>query len=296
MAAKSPPLPIALFLALRPKQWVKNVVLLAGILFTLDRQHSLTDILRTAAALAVFCALASAIYLINDICDVDQDRKHPRKRRRPIAAGYVSIPLAWGTAVLLAVVGLCGAALLGTDFALTSLGYVILTVTYSYILKHQVLVDVMALAGCYVLRAVAGAVVIHVDISPWLLVCTWLGALLIGLAKRRNELVTLDDAGSHRKILEEYTVGMLDQFIVTVTGCTLMAYILYTFSSQTAHGRPLMMLTIPFVTYGLFRFFYLIHRHGKGGDPSSELIEDRNLLVCGILWALTCAAVMLIRH
>jgi 4-hydroxybenzoate polyprenyltransferase len=270
-------------------------VLLAGILFTLDHGHSAADWLRVFAGVAVFCLLSSAVYLFNDVADIEQDRKHPRKRYRPIPAGAVSIPAAMVTAFLLVTAGLAGALLLGAQFGLAAGAYLLLTVAYSTWLKHTVILDVMALAGCYVIRAVAGAVVIQVEISPWLLVCTTLGALLIGLAKRRNELVILEDAGSHRRILEEYTVPMLDQMIVVVTASTLMAYMLYTFPafSRTAQQRPLMMLTIPYVIYGLFRFFYLVHRHGKGGDPSREFIEDPNLLVCGVLWALTCAGIIL---
>lgn len=283
----------ALFRALRPRQWVKNAVLLAGIVFTLDQHHPLGDWLRVLGAVAVFCLLSSAIYLVNDICDLEQDRKHPLKRHRPLAAGHVAVSTAWTLAALLAAAGLVGAFALGSSFAFTALLYVGLTVSYSLWLKHVVIVDVMALAGCYVLRAVAGAVVVSVEISPWLLLCTTCGALLIGFAKRRNELVLMEDASSHRRSLEEYSVPMLDQMIVITSASTLMAYMLYTVSSRTAHQRPLLMLTIPYVVYGIFRFFYLMHRHGKGGDPSSELVEDRNLLVCGLLWAGTCAWVML---
>jgi 4-hydroxybenzoate polyprenyltransferase len=272
---------------------VKNLVLLAGILFTLDKGHPAGDWLRVAGAIAVFCALASAIYLVNDLCDVEQDRKHPRKRNRPIAAGFVSVRTASVTAVVLALAGLAGAALLGTEFALIAAGYVALTLAYSFWLKHTVIVDVMALAGCYVVRAAAGAAVIHVDISPWLLVCTTFGALLIGLAKRRNELILLDDARSHRRILEEYSVPMLDQMITIVTACTLVSYILYTIISPTGQRRPL-WLTIPFAVYGILRFFYLVHRHGAGGDPTTEFLEDRGLLACAVLAGLTAAAAMLL--
>lgn len=283
-----------LFKALRPRQWIKNLVLLAGILFTLNHPHPASDWARVAAAVLVFCLLSSSIYLVNDVADVEQDRHHPKKRHRPIAAGLVSVPVARITAALLAVSGLGGAWLLGRGFALTAAIYVALTVSYTFWLKHQVLLDVMALSGCYVIRAAAGAVVISVNISPWLLVCTTLGALLIGFAKRRNELVTLENAGNHRRILQEYTVGLLDQLITIVTAATLMAYMLYTFFSPTAKERPLLMLTIPFVIYGIFRFLYLMHRHGKGGDPSAELIEDRNLLICGFLFAVTAGLVMVL--
>lgn len=296
MLPPAPARPVALFLALRPKQWVKNALVLAGLVFTINQHHSVVDVGRAFAAVLVFCALSSCIYLINDICDVEQDRHHPRKRKRPIAAGWVQVPEAWSMSALLGVAGLSGAWLLGLPFALTALTYLVLTVAYSFRLKHEVLVDVLALAGCYVLRAVAGAVVLSVEISPWLLVCTTLGALLVGLAKRRNELVTLSDAGSHRRILTEYTVPMLDQMIGIVAAATLMAYMLYTFSSPTALHRPLLMVTIPYVIYGIFRFLYLMHRHGKGGDPSAELVEDRGLLLCGLLWAITSAAVLLWRQ
>jgi len=295
-ARPAPPLPVALFKALRPKQWVKNAVLLAGIVFTLDQSHPPGDWLRVLGAVAIFCMLSSAIYLVNDICDVEQDRLHPKKRFRPLAAGYISLTAAWSLAALLAVAGLSGAAALGGWFVVTAIAYVLLTVSYSFWLKHAVLMDVMALAGCYVVRAVAGAVVIGVEISPWLLVCTTLGALLVGLAKRRAELMTLENAASHRRILQEYTVQMLDQMISPITGATLMAYMLYTFFSKTAErlSWPWLMLTIPFVVYGIFRFFYLMHRHGKGGDPSVELVEDRNLMICALLWAVTCVLVMLL--
>lgn len=285
---------IHLFKALRPRQWIKNLVLLAGILFTLNHPHPVSDWVRVAVAVLVFCLLSSSIYLVNDVADVEQDRHHPKKRLRPIAAGQVAIPTALASSVVLALSGLSGAVLLGRDFAITAVIYVVLTVSYTLWLKHQVLLDVMALSGCYVIRAAAGAVVISVNISPWLLVCTTLGALLIGFAKRRNELVTLENAGNHRRILQEYTVGLLDQLITIVTAATLMAYMLYTFFSPTAKERPLLMITIPFVIYGIFRFLYLMHRHGKGGDPSAELIEDRNLLVCGLLFAVTAGLVMLL--
>jgi 4-hydroxybenzoate polyprenyltransferase len=290
---KAPALPVALFRAFRPKQWVKNGVLLAGILFTLERGHPLGDWLRVIAAFGVFCFLSSAIYLINDVCDLEQDRNHPRKRHRPLAAGHISVRTALLAALVLAIAGLAGALALGGWFSLIASGYVVLTVSYSLWLKHAVLMDVMALAGCYVARAAAGAAVISVEISPWLMGCTFLGALLIGLAKRRNELVTLEDAGRHRPILEEYTVEMLDWMIVVIASTTLVAYMLYTFFSPTAQHRPMLMLTIPFVVYGMLRFFYLIHRHGKGGDPSSDLIEDRNLIACGLLWAAVAAFVIL---
>jgi 4-hydroxybenzoate polyprenyltransferase len=291
---KAPPLPVALFRALRPGQWVKNLVVFAGILFTLDEGHNAADWLRVGGAFLVFCALASAIYLVNDLCDLEQDRQHPRKKLRPLPAGHVPLGLARFTAAILGAAGLAGALLLGNPFALTAALYLSLTVAYSLWLKHVALIDVMVLAGFYVVRAAAGAVVIHVGISPWLLLCTFLGALLLGLAKRRNELLVLDEAADHRRSLEEYSVPMLDQMLVIITACTLTAYMLYTFTSDTAREHPMMMLTIPFAVYGILRFFYLVHRHEKGGDPSADLVQDRSLLACGILWAAACAAILLL--
>ena len=291
---KTTPLLQALFKALRPRQWVKNVVLVAGAVFTLDRGHSPEDWLRVFGGFAVFCILASAIYLYNDIRDVEQDRVHPKKRFRPIAAGQLPIRIAMAASVVLGILGLAGALALGWQFAIVAALYIALTVAYSLWIKHEVILDVMVLASFYVIRAVAGAVVINVQISPWLLVVTTLGALFIGLAKRRSELLTLENAGSHRRILEEYTVEMLDQMINIVAASTLIAYMLYTFPtfSRTAQQRPLLMLTIPYVVYGIFRFLYQIHRNEKGGDPTSDLLEDRHLLICGLLWGLTATLIM----
>lgn len=291
-AARVPTLPAALFRALRPRQWVKNGVLFAGLVFTLNQGHSVADWLRVLAAALIFCLFSSAIYLINDLCDLEQDRNHPVKRLRPLAAGHLAPGVAKVAAGALLLGGFAGAWALGWQFALVAAAYVALTVAYSFRLKHVVLLDVMALAMGFVLRAAAGAVVISVVISPWLFGVTFLGSLLLGLSKRRAELVTLEEAGSHRRSLDEYSVEMLDWMIVVIAASALVAYMLYTVTSPTAQHRPLLILTIPYVVYGMLRFFYLVHRHGKGGDPSTDLTEDRHLLICGFLWAATCALVM----
>jgi 4-hydroxybenzoate polyprenyltransferase len=295
VAIKAPASFAAHIRALRPRQWVKNFVLFAGIIFTLDQHHHAGDWIHVVLAFVVFCALASAIYLVNDVCDVEQDRKHPRKQHRPIASGAVSVHSALTMAGFLGIAGMAGAVSLGGWFAPVAAGYVLLTLAYSFWLKHAAIIDVIALAMCYVARAVAGAAVIGVDISSWLFICTFLGALLIGLAKRRSELLSLENAGHHRRSLEGYTLPMLDQMIGIATSCTLMAYMLYTVVSQTGQERPLLKLTIPMVVYGIYRFYFMIHRHNSGGDPTAELTEDRPLLVCGLLWALTCVAAMLAR-
>jgi 4-hydroxybenzoate polyprenyltransferase len=273
---------------------VKNLVLFAGILFTLDRAHPIEDWLRAGAAFLLFCLLAGAVYLVNDLADCEQDRRHPVKRLRPIAAGELAAGTAWIASILLAVGGLAASALLGPRFTLAAGLYLLLTFAYTFSLKHVVILDVLALATGFVLRAIAGAVAINVDISPWLLVCTTLGALFLGLGKRRAELNTLqEEAGKHRRILEEYTPELLDQMITIVAGSTLMAYALYTFSSETAHGHRMLMATIPFVIYGIFRYLLLVHTRNVGGSPTRELLEDRPLLLCISLWGVACAAIIL---
>jgi 4-hydroxybenzoate polyprenyltransferase len=283
----------AIFRSLRPRQWVKNLVLFAGILFTLDRPHPPDHWLRAGAAFLLFCLLSGAVYLFNDLADREQDRRHPTKRHRPIASGQLAPGAAIAAGIALAVGGIAAAYGLGLPFGLTASAYLLLTFAYTFWLKHVVILDVLTLATGFVLRAVAGAVVIGVEISPWLLVCTTLGALFLGLGKRRAELTALaSEAGKHRPILEEYTPELLDQMITVVAASTLMAYALYTFSSPTALGHRTLMATIPFVIYGIFRYLYLVHTRNVGGSPTRELLEDRPLLLCIALWGLACAAII----
>ena len=278
---------------LRPQQWVKNAFVLTPLVFS-GRFTDLRSVEQALAAFVAFCLVASGVYAGNDVVDRHADRAHPTKRHRPVAAGL--IPVGGALAVALTCVGLALAIALAVHPALAAIiaTYLGLNVLYTLWLKRVVLLDVFTIAAFFVLRLLAGATAIAVTPSIWLLLCGGLLALYLGFAKRRNELVMLEDAGSHRRILQEYTVGLLDQLITIVTAATLMAYMLYTFFSPTGKERPWLMATIPFVIYGIFRFLYLMHRHGKGGDPSSELIEDRNLLVCALLFGLTAAAVMLL--
>jgi 4-hydroxybenzoate polyprenyltransferase len=283
----------ALLLSLRPRQWVKNLVLFAGILFTLDRPHPPEDWLRAGAAFLLFCLLSGAVYLFNDVADREQDRRHPDKRHRPIAAGKVSTGTALAVGTTLALGGTAAAFLLSFPFGVSACAYLLVTMAYTFRLKHAVILDVLALATGFVLRAAAGAIAVGVVISPWLLVCTTLGALFLGLGKRRAELTSLqEEAGKHRPILEEYTPELLDQLITVVAASTLMAYALYTFSSATATGHRTLMATIPFVIYGIFRYLYLVHTRNVGGSPTSELLEDRPLLLCIALWGVACAAII----
>jgi 4-hydroxybenzoate polyprenyltransferase len=278
--------------AMRPIQWTKNSLVFAALLF--DRQiFEWTSLVRCMAAALVFCAVSSAVYLINDVRDVEQDRLHPRKRYRPIASGAVEVGRAKRVAMLLFGAGLLCAVAIRPAFALVVLAYVALMIAYSYGLKKLVIVDVFAIATGFVLRAAGGAVAIHVTASPWLFVCTALGALFIGFGKRRNELVTLEAAaGAHRANLDDYSIPMLDQIIAIVSAAMLMAYSLYTFDATNVPDSHAMMLTIPFVAYGLFRYLFLIYRKGEGGSPELLLVKDPGLLICIAGWVVTALSVL----
>jgi 4-hydroxybenzoate polyprenyltransferase len=285
---------IGLFKSLRPKQWTKNTLVFAGMLFTLNKGHTSADLLKVVMAFGIFCLLSGSVYLVNDAVDVAQDRKHPKKCKRPIASGQVSRRAAIVSAIVLGVGSLTASFVLDRGFGLAAVAYLALVVAYSLTLKHIVIVDVLVLAAGFVLRAVAGALVIHVHISEWLLVCTTLLALFLGLAKRRNELISLEaEAVNHRKILQEYTPELLDQMIVITSSCTLMAYMLYTFLSQTGQGHRYMMMTIPFVLYGLFRYLYLVHTRNMGGSPETVLLEDKPLIINIVLYMVTVVLVFL---
>lgn len=287
---------------MRPKQWAKNALLFAGLLFTQDQKHDLSHGLKVAAGFLLFCLLSGLTYYINDLLDVEADRQHPKKRLRPIASGRLSV----GTARLLAGLGIPGllvaARLLEYDlsgwpawkFFTAAALYLIVTLCYSFFLKHQVIVDVLILASLFVIRAVAGAFVINVPISEWLLLCTLLLALFLGLSKRRGELVALGEAPPTRAILKEYSLPMLEQMITIVASACVMSYTLYTFfsKSQSGQSRPYLMATIPFVIYGLFRYLYLSHKKGMGEAPEAVLIEDRALVVNIVLWALVAVIVL----
>ena len=283
-----------LLVSLRPEQWTKNLFVFAGLIFggrLLDRQEALLAV----AAFVIFCALSGAVYLINDVADRDADRRHPLKRTRPIASGELSVRTALGAATLLGAGGLAAAFLIGPDFGSIATAYLALLLAYSMMLKHVVIIDVLTIAVGFVLRAVAGAVVVLVPIGPWLLVCTTLLALFMALSKRRHELVLLGDGAiEHRRILEEYSPYLLDQMIAVVTASTLIAYSVYAISPETAArlGTPRLGLTIPFVLYGIFRYLYLVHQKRGGGSPAAMLLTDRLLLACVALWATSVVVLM----
>ena len=283
----------ALLVSLRPHQWIKNLVVLAALAFS-KHLFDADAFVRAALAFGVFCALAGATYLVNDVLDADQDRQHPLKRHRPIASGALSAGAARAAAAALVAAALAASAWLGRDFALAALAYLGLTFAYSLVLKHHVILDVLAISLGFVLRAVAGALAIEVRFSDWLLVCTILLALFLALAKRRHELVSLEDAAGHRRILKEYSPYLLDQMIAVVTASCLTAYAFYTLAPDTVekYRTDRLSWTIPFVIYGIFRYLYLVHRREQGGSPSDVLLTDRPLLVAVFLWAAVVVAIV----
>jgi 4-hydroxybenzoate polyprenyltransferase len=280
--------------SLRPQQWTKNLFVLAALPFGLK----LFDPAAAALALAafvVFCALSGVVYIVNDLYDRDADRLHPVKRLRPIAAGDLAPGTAGLAAFVIAATALAAAAWIGPRFALAAAAYLALFALYSRWLKHIVIIDVLSIAIGFVLRTWAGAVAIAVPVSDWLLVCTVLLALFLGLSKRRHEITLLaDGAAGHRRILDEYNPYLLDQMIGVVTASTLMAYIIYCTSTDTVErfGTHNLVLTIPFPIYGILRYLYLVHRRDGGGNPSELLITDRPLLICVGLWGLVTALVI----
>jgi 4-hydroxybenzoate polyprenyltransferase len=284
----------ALIVSLRPQQWTKNLLVFAGLLFG-------GRLLDPAAALAatwtfiLFCALSGAVYLFNDLRDRDGDRRHPIKRLRPIAAGELQTSTALMAAAALVVGGVGGALLVTPALAGVAAAYATLLMLYSFVLKHLVIIDVMTIAGGFVLRAVAGAVAVNVPISSWLLACTTLLALFLALSKRRHELVLLGGrAETHRPILGEYSPYLLDQMISVVTASTVIAYTVYATSAETAArlGTSYLGVTVPFVLYGIFRYLYLVHQQGGGGSPTTLFLSDRPLLLCVGMWAGIVAALM----
>ncbi len=283
-----------LLVSLRPRQWTKNLLVFAGLIFS-QNVHRPALVGRVTLAFLLFCLLSGSTYLINDVFDAERDRNHPQKRHRPIAAGRVSrrVGLAVGVALLLLA---CVAAFaLSTGFGLVALAYAAILTTYSAGLKHVVIVDALLIAAGFVLRALAGVVVLGAEFSNWLLLCTILLALFLTLGKRRHELLALEGgAADHRPILSEYSPELLDQMISVVTASTLMAYALYTIAPETEAklGTARLPLTIPFVLYGIFRYLYLLYRRDLGGDPSEHLLTDRALLLDVALWGVTVIAIL----
>jgi 4-hydroxybenzoate polyprenyltransferase len=278
----------ALLKTMRPRQWTKNLVIFAALVF--DKQ--LVDPqagFRTLVGFVIFCLVSGVVYILNDLVDIEADRKHPEKSRRPLPSGKLSPTVALTAAIIVLALALPAGWLLSEDFALITLGYFALNLAYSKWLKHIPLIDVLTIAMGFVLRVAAGVLLIDVArFSPWLYVVITLGALYLGFGKRRAELALLaEQANSHRRVLDGYTIPLLDQFITIVSATTIIAYSLYTFSAPNLPENHAMMLTIPFVLYGIFRYLYLIQVTYQAGAPEEVLLSDRPLQISIVLWGLS---------
>jgi 4-hydroxybenzoate polyprenyltransferase len=280
--------------SVRPEQWSKNLLLFAGLIFG-GRLLDIDAVLSAVAAFALFCALSGAVYLFNDVWDQEADRRHPLKQERPIAAGTLAPRTALFVAAVLGTVAVAVAGWISVPLGAVAAGYGLLLLSYSVALKHVVIIDVLTIAGGFVLRAIGGALAVAVPIGTWLLTCTTLLALFLALSKRRHELTLLGEgAVDHRRILNEYSPYLLDQMISVVTASTLIAYATFAISADTAQrlGTQRLDVTIPFVLYGIFRYLYLVHQKRGGGSPSGMLATDRPLLACVVLWVGTVAVLM----
>jgi 4-hydroxybenzoate polyprenyltransferase len=278
----------ALIKTMRPRQWTKNVFVLAALVFDLKLRNP-DAVVRSLAGFLIFCLLSSVIYIINDIADVEADRRHPVKCNRPIASGKLPIPAALVSAAVFLVFILPSAYLLSFPFFLIVLAYFIINLAYSKWLKHIAIIDVLIIASGFVLRVGAGVSLISVErFSPWLYVCMTLLALYIGFGKRRAELALLaEGANLHRRVLEGYTIPFLDQMITIISASTIIAYSLYTFSAPNVPENHTMMLTIPFVMYAIFRYLYLVQVKNMGGAPEDMILTDRPLQATFLVWGLT---------
>lgn len=276
----------------RPTQWTKNLIVFAALLFS-NKLFTEGSAANAAAVFVAFCLLSSAVYALNDIMDIAEDRTHPVKKNRPVASGALSPAQAGAYAVVLAAISLGSAFLIKPVVGLICLLYAVINISYSNWLKHVVILDVMLVSSGFVLRAVAGAAALSVAVSPWLLLCTILLSLFLAMCKRRCEISTLaEGAGSYRKVLSQYSLPLLDQMISSTTAATVMAYCMYSFTSSAARHAPWLMLTVPFVIYGIFRYLYLVYRRGAGEEPERILISDRPLQLDIALWGITAGFII----
>ncbi|KQY87855.1 phosphoribose diphosphate--decaprenyl-phosphate phosphoribosyltransferase [Paenibacillus sp. Root52] len=276
---------------LRPKQWTKNGLLFAALLFSFEEIRTET-VLTTILGFILFSLVAGCVYILNDYVDRERDQQHPVKKFRPLASGQVNPThaLLFGALLLIGSVGT--AFVVNPIFGVLCIVYFILNVSYSFVLKHLVILDMMTIAAGFVLRAIAGGVLIHVPFTPWFLICTLLLSLFLAIGKRRNELTLLEgNTGSHRKVLDNYSITLLDQFNTIVTTATIISYSLFTFTSdRTIH----LMWTIPLVIYGMFRYLYLIHMKNQGGSPDRVLFEDKPILITVILYVISVICIFAI--
>jgi 4-hydroxybenzoate polyprenyltransferase len=285
----------AAIVALRPQEWVKNLLVFAGLLFS-AKFREFDAIVDATITFAAFCMVASAGYLVNDARDVAEDRQHPTKRFRPIAAGELRIPTAIGLAVVLAVIGLAGSsAIEGLEVGGLVLAYGVGTTLYSYLFKHEVILDVMTIAGLFVLRVLAGAVAVDADASAFLLLCTGMVALFLGFTKRRQEATSeLHSGAQSRPVLEHYSIPFLDQMVAMVTAATVMSYAIYAVNSPLIGSK--MLITLPPVIYGIFRYLYLIYDRKDTRSTDAILLEDYGMIGAAVVWVASAVILLAIYH
>lgn len=279
---------------MRPQQWIKNLFLFAALIFS-GHLKNISDAILTIQGFILFSIAASSIYIFNDIADIEQDKLHPTKSLRAIPSGKLSVQTATIVGIMLFVFSVIGAFFLNMKFGVALVLYLFVNILYSYKLKHIVIIDVMTISAGFVLRVVAGAFLIGVPTSEWLLICTVLLSLFLGFSKRRHELTILESqANDHRTVLAHYSPYFLDQMIGIVTASTVMSYALYTISSETVNkfGTSDLIFTVPFVLYGIFRYLYLVHKKEEGGNPTKLALTDRPLLINIILWIITASVII----
>lgn len=282
---------ILLFKQLRPKQWTKNLLVFAALIFSMEFLN-ITNVWMSVGGFTIFCLVSSSVYILNDFMDIEADSQHPTKKYRPMASGMLNPTIAVTFGGLSLAFSLITSFIMNPLFTLILVLYFTINILYSIKLKHIVIIDLMVIASGFVLRAVAGGVVIDVPLTPWFLICIMLLSLFLATSKRRHEVILLEEGrGSHRKVLENYSVGLLDQLNTIVISATIMSYSLFTF---TSNNTSQLMWTIPFVLYGIFRYLYLIQIEGKGGSPEKVLLEDRHILITVVLYVISVILILII--
>lgn len=277
----------------RPRQWIKNLVVFAGLLFT-GRVSAPRDLLAVTELFLIFCTISAAGYIINDVLDYRLDQEHPTKRRRPIAAGRIHTIPAIAVAVVLLIIGMAGAVLLGWKVALVTVAYLALTIVYSVVLKHRVILDLLSIAAGFLLRALAGTACLGVELSPWLFVCLSFLSLMLGLGKRRHEIGLLNaDAVNHRPVLSQYSRSYIDQMLMMMAASSIITYAIYTINSHTAQQHPALVYTVPFVLYAIMRYVYLVQHFERGGQPEEIFLTDRPMGLIIMLWSLSVITIFL---
>ncbi len=283
--------------SMRPKQWIKNLLIFAALIFSRNLFH-LASFLRTLGAFVAFCLASGAVYIINDLVDRESDRRHPVKQRRPIASGRITTGTAMVWAGVVGVLGIAGSFALDWRFGVLVVGYLVMQLGYSLRLKQLVVLDVMIVAAGFALRAIAGTLVVHVSLSPWLFVCTILLALFVAIAKRRHELLFLEGGGiSHRTVLGKYSETLLDQMMAVATSSTVIAYCLYTIAPETVakFGTSYLILTVPFVLYGIYRYLYLVYQKEMGGAPEKVFLTDLPLIIDIALYIISAVLIVYLK-